>query len=58
MKRKSEKLDELVRGMEAEDVELGMFVTSGVFSDEFLNRVAELKVEKGMKIEVVDGEEF
>ena len=54
----AEKLDELVRGMEAEDVELGIFVTSGVFSDEFLNRVAKLKVEKGMKIEVVDGEQL
>jgi predicted Mrr-cat superfamily restriction endonuclease len=54
----AEKLDELVRGMEAEDVDLGMFVTSGVFSDEFLNRAAKLKIEKGMAIEVVDGEQL
>jgi hypothetical protein len=44
--------------MEAEDVDLGMFVTSGVFSDEFLNRAAKLKIEKGMAIEVVDGEQL
>jgi hypothetical protein len=27
----ADKLDELIRGMEAEDVDLGMFVTSGYF---------------------------
>jgi hypothetical protein len=54
----ADKLDELIRGMEAEDVDLGMFVTSGVFSEEFLNRAANLKVENGLAIEVVDGEQL
>lgn len=50
-------LDELLRGMEAEDADLGMFVTSGVFSDEFLQRIGELR-DAGTQIQAVDGEQL
>lgn len=50
-------LDELLRGMEAEDADLGMFVTSGLFSDEFLQRVGELR-DAGTQIQSVDGEQL
>jgi predicted Mrr-cat superfamily restriction endonuclease len=50
-------LDELLRGMEAEDADLGIFVTSGVFSDEFLQRVGKLR-DAGTQVQSVDGEQL
>jgi restriction endonuclease Mrr len=43
-------IDELIRGMEAESADLGLFITTGAFSEE-----AERHAE-GKHVELVDGE--
>jgi restriction endonuclease Mrr len=49
---------QLIRGIEAESADLGMVITSGSISDE-ATQVAEAYFEdKGIKIELVDGEQF
>lgn len=53
-----EVVEQLIRGIEAESADLGMVVTSGSISEEAA-QVAEAYFEdKGIKIELVDGEQF
>ena len=52
------RLQELIRGMKAEEVDLGIFITSGIFSEDFLKRVDEEKRLSGLKIETIDGEQL
>lgn len=51
-------VDELANGIEAESADLGMIVTTGTISDEAVERAKKLQEEKGVKIELVDGEQF
>ena len=56
----AEVVDELIRGIERGGVQvtLGMVITSGTFSDGAIARVEEYGDEKGVPIELVDGEQF
>lgn len=56
----AEFVDELIRGIEegGERVTLGMVITSGTFSDEATAKAEEYGDEKGIPIELVDGEQF
>jgi predicted Mrr-cat superfamily restriction endonuclease len=49
---------QLIRGMEAEDATLGMVVTSGSIGDDAIQAAEQFFVEKGLRIELVDGEQF
>ena len=53
-------VDELIRGIEGGGVQvtLGMVITSGTFSDGAIARAEEYGDEKGVPIELVDGEQF
>ena len=53
-------VDELIRGIEGGGVQvtLGMVITSGTFSDGAIARAKEYGEEKGIPIELVDGEQF
>lgn len=51
-------VEQLIKGIEAEDADLGMIITSGVFSDEATAAAQQYYDEKGIKIELVDGEQF
>lgn len=51
------KLDELVEGMEAEDADLGWFVTSGTFGTDAEEYRDQLE-ENGLRIELIDGEQL
>lgn len=51
-------VEQLIRGIEAEETNLGMLVTSGAISKEAAERAEEYFVEKGIRIELVDGEQF
>lgn len=53
-----EVVEQLIRGIEAESANLGMVVTSGTISDEAALAAEEYFEEKGIKIELVDGEQF
>ena len=54
----SSRLSELLRGMKAEDADLGIFVTSGVFSEEFLKRTEQERLLSGLRIVTIDGEQL
>ncbi len=54
----SEVVDQLIRGIEAESTNLGMVITSGVISDEAYQAAEKYFEEKGIRIELVDGEQF
>jgi restriction system protein len=51
-------VEQLIRGIEAESANLGMIVTSGTVSDEATSIAEQYFEEKGIKIELVDGEQF
>jgi restriction endonuclease Mrr len=53
-----EVVDQLIRGIEAEAANLGMVVTSGSISDEAYQAAEQYFEEKGIRIELVDGEQF
>ena len=49
---------QLIKGIEAESANLGMVITSGTISGEAVNAAEEYFNENGIKIELVDGEQF
>lgn len=51
-------IKQLVHGLEAESANLGMVVTSGSFSDDAVAAAEAYFDEKGIKIELVDGEQL
>ena len=51
-------VDQLIKGIEAESANLGMIITSGTISDEATNSAELYFEDKGIKIELVDGEQF
>lgn len=51
-------IEQLIKGIEAESANLGMVITSGTVSDEAYTAANEFFEEKGIKIELVDGEQF
>jgi predicted Mrr-cat superfamily restriction endonuclease len=51
-------VEELIRGIEAETADLGMFVTSGTVSEEAAIVAEEYFEETGVRIELVDGEQL
>jgi len=53
-----EVVEQLIRGIEAESATLGMIVTSGTISDEAAAAAEKYFDDKGIKIELVDGEQF
>lgn len=53
-----EVVEQLIRGIEAEAANLGMIVTSGTVSEEASSLTDQYFEEKGIKIELVDGEQF
>jgi predicted Mrr-cat superfamily restriction endonuclease len=53
-----EVVSELIRGIDAESADLGIVITSGSISDEARLSAKEFYEERGIKIELVDGEQF
>jgi predicted Mrr-cat superfamily restriction endonuclease len=53
-----EVVDQLAAGMEAEQINLGWVATSGGFSDQAVERKAALEEERGLSIELVDGDQL
>jgi predicted Mrr-cat superfamily restriction endonuclease len=53
-----EVVEQLIRGIEAESADLGMIMTSGMISDEASNAAEAYYDEKGVRIELVDGDEI
>jgi predicted Mrr-cat superfamily restriction endonuclease len=51
-------VEQLIRGVEAESADLGMVITSGTISDEATHAAEQYFEDKGIKIEMVDGEQF
>jgi predicted Mrr-cat superfamily restriction endonuclease len=51
-------VEQLIRGMEAESATLGMVVTSGSIGDDAVQAAEQYFEEKGLRIELVDGEQF
>lgn len=51
-------VEQLIRGIEAESANLGMVVTSGSISDEAVTAAEEYFEEKGIRIGLLDGEQF
>jgi predicted Mrr-cat superfamily restriction endonuclease len=51
-------INKLVSGMEAEDADLGMVMTTGTFSNDAVNAAAEYLEDSGKKVELVDGEQL
>lgn len=51
-------IDQLVSGMEAEAADLGVVITTGTYSDDASRAAKEYLENAGMKIELVDGEQF
>jgi predicted Mrr-cat superfamily restriction endonuclease len=51
-------VEQLIKGIEAESANFGMLITSGSISDEAVQAAEKYFVEKGIKIELVDGEQF
>ena len=51
-------VEQLIRGIEAESANLGMIITSGTISDEATSMAEIFFEEKGIKIELVDGDQF
>lgn len=51
-------VEQLVKGIEAEDADLGMVITTGAISDEATCAAEHLAQVHGVKIELVDGEQF
>jgi restriction endonuclease Mrr len=53
-----EVVEQLIRGIEAESANLGMIVTSGSISDDASRAAEQYFEDKGVRIELVDGEQF
>jgi predicted Mrr-cat superfamily restriction endonuclease len=53
-----EVVEQLIKGIEAESANLGMVITSGAFSEEAASAAEQCFEEKGIRIELVDGEQF
>jgi len=51
-------VEQLVRGIEAENASLGMVITSGTIGEDAIAKAKEYIEEKGIPIELVDGEQF
>jgi len=51
-------VEQLIRGIEAEGANLGMVITSGTISDEAFQTAEQYFDDKGIRIELVDGEQF
>jgi predicted Mrr-cat superfamily restriction endonuclease len=51
-------VEQLIRGIEAESANLGLVVTSGSISDEAFQAAEQYFEDKGIRIELVDGEQF
>lgn len=51
-------VDQLIAGMEAEQINLGWVATSGSFSAEAVARKFEVEEERGVSIELVDGDQL
>ncbi len=51
-------VEQLIKGIEAESANLGMVITSGAISPEAASAAEKYFEEKGIKIELVDGEQF
>jgi predicted Mrr-cat superfamily restriction endonuclease len=51
-------VDQLISGIEAEDATLGMVVTSGSIGEDAVQAAEQFFIEKGLRIELVDGEQF
>lgn len=51
-------IEQLLSGMQAESADLGWVVTSGTFSSEARQFAEELQLERGIRIELVDGEQL
>lgn len=51
-------VEQLIRGMETEEATLGMVVTSGSIGDDASKAAEQFFLEKGLRIELVDGEQF
>lgn len=51
-------VEQLIRGIEAESANLGMVVTSGSISDEAVQAAEQYFEQKGIRIELLDGEQF
>ena len=53
-----EQVEQLIRGIEAESANLGMIVTSGSIADDAALLAEQYYEEKGIRIELIDGEQF
>ena len=53
-----EVVEQLIKGVEAESANLGMVITSGAISDEATVTADKYFEDKGVRIELVDGEQF
>jgi predicted Mrr-cat superfamily restriction endonuclease len=51
-------VDQLVAGMEAEEITLGWVATSGSFSPDAVTRKEQLEEQRGISIELVDGDQL
>lgn len=51
-------VEQLIRGIEAESANLGMVITSGAISEEAVSAAEKYYEDKGIRIELVDGEQF
>lgn len=51
-------VEQLIKGIEAESANLGIVITSGTISDEATDTAEKYYNEKGIKIELVDGEQL
>lgn len=51
-------VEQLIRGIEAESANLGMVVTSGSISDEAVQAAEQYFEENGIRIELLDGDQF
>jgi predicted Mrr-cat superfamily restriction endonuclease len=53
-----EVVEQLIKGIEAESANLGMVITSGAISDEAATAAEKYYEDKGIRIELIDGEQF
>jgi len=49
---------QLIKGIEAEDADLGIVVTSGTIAEDAVRAAAEYYEDKGIRIELLNGEDF
>lgn len=57
-KIRSDVIEQLIRGIEAEEADLGMVITSGFFSDEAIKAAEKHYEDNRVKIELVDGNQL